>query len=193
MEQPRSWHDEKVEMLGKYSSKKIETLITEKYNTIESVDGLKTILHETQKRAIKAMYDLETNPNFELKKKVRNPRSTQIVKLFKITSNAGVLSEPPGSGKTIMILSIILLKRNPRCLPDISGLNIYDSSNCVGFTGSIRKKFTNILSPTIIFVGASVLNQWIYSIEKFTDLKYFSVCGVRLQHACWARKFSLFF
>lgn len=151
-------------------------LIDETYERIEKIDGLKTDLFEHQKPIIKAMYDLENNRDFDVLDD----------SVFKVKTNAGVLSEPVGSGKTIDILGLILLKRIPRVMPDISEINLlniysnYQLSNLNGFyTGIIRKKFFNILHPTIIFTGISVLNQWINSIKVYTNLKYFPVYGVK--------------
>jgi hypothetical protein len=152
-------------------------LINETFQKIENIPGLKTNLYEHQKPIIKAMYDLENNRDFDV--------GTDT--LLKIKTNAGVLSEPVGSGKTIDILSLILLNKIPRVLPDISELNVLDSeySNAFdklvhgSYTGIIRKKFSKILTPTIIFAGVSVINQWVHSIQTFTNLKYFPVYDVR--------------
>lgn len=152
-------------------------LINETFQKIENIPGLKTNLYEHQKPIIKAMYELENNRDFDV--------GTDT--LLKIKTNAGVLSEPVGSGKTIDILSLILLNKIPRVLPDISELNVLDSeySNAFdklvhgSYTGIIRKKFSKILTPTIIFAGVSVINQWVHSIQTFTNLKYFPVYDVR--------------
>ena len=47
------------------------------------------------------------------------------------------------------------------------------------YTSIVRKKFRNILDPTIIFVWSSVINQWINSIKTFTSLTYFVVYSVK--------------
>lgn len=153
-------------------------LINETYEKIENVKGLKTNLYEHQKPIIKAMYDLENHRDFDI--------GTDII--IKVKTNAGVLSEPVGSGKTIDILCLILLNKIPRVLPDISELNIVntemgyslrDSLVNGKYTGIIRKKFSKILHPTIVFAGVSVIKQWVNAIKTFTNLKYFPVYDVR--------------
>ena len=89
---------------------------------------------------------------------------------YEISYNAGVLSEPVGSGKTIDILGLICLSRLPRVLPDISNLPYAQTINSVGY---IHKYYKKILLPTIIFVGLSVLKQWENAINIFTDLRVF--------------------
>ena len=176
MTQLKNWRDG-VNTLSKDDTyyTDIEQYIDDTYEKIENIIGLKTNLFNHQKHIIKAMYDLEMTRDFDIKVKKKNREL-----IYKIKSNAGVLSEPVGSGKTIDILSLILINKVPRALRDITDLNIYKGSNRTrGFTGIIRKKFNIILTPTIIFVGVSVINQWIGSIKTFTNLRVFSVHDVR--------------
>ena len=177
MSQLKNWCDnvKRVNNTQNHIFNKIEQYVNESYKKIENIPGLKTNLFDHQKNIIKSMYDLEMKREFNIIDVLWNSE-----KLYKIKSNAGVLSEPVGSGKTIDILSLILLKKIPRALPDITNLNIYGHNiESKGFTGIIRKKYKNILTPTLIFVGVSVINQWVNSVTTFTNLKYFMVQNVK--------------
>jgi SNF2 family DNA or RNA helicase len=154
-------------------SNNVENLLDNKYQKIESVPGLKTSLFQHQKTVIKAMVDIENNRKFDLK-------FTDFITQVKTTS--GILSEAVGSGKTIDILSVILLQKIPAVYPDISGIllvNKSGDSKIATFSSCIRKKFRKILKSTIIFTGVSVLNQWVEAVKTFTSLSYFVVSDVR--------------
>ena len=156
-------------------SNPVEHYLDDSYTKIDNIPGLKTTLFPHQKTIVKAMMDLEQKRNFEL-----NDYNNVSFEMF---TTAGVLSEAVGSGKTIDILSLILLQKIPKVYPDIAELNMFEyapnnkSKTC--YTGTIRKKFKNILKTTIVFAGVSVVNQWINAIKTFTTLKYFAVFDVR--------------
>lgn len=126
-------------------------LLDETYEKIEHVPGLKTELFLHQKTVIKAMSDLESNSILPF-----NSRKIRVA--------AGILSEPVGSGKTIDILSIILLQKNK--------LHRVIASTC---NLTWFKKYKYVIKPTLIFVASSVIDQWELSITKFTDLSFFVV------------------
>lgn len=150
--------------------------IDENYEIINTVPGLKTLLYEHQKPIIKAMLDLEQIRKVEC---IQYETSKHI---YEINANAGVLSEAVGSGKTIDILSIILLNKisNIEC---ISQIDLLDKENKgrgnLYPTSIIKKTFHNVLSPTIIFVGVSVIKQWSVAIKTFTNLKFICITNVR--------------
>lgn len=195
--------------------------INQDFDTVDVVPGLKTMLYPHQKTIVKAMVELE-------KERIVTIDTTDAI--YTNTCSAAILSDPVGSGKTIDILSLILLQKYPKKMDDIRsrrgsrapegrtggaavlpddirsrrgpavlpddiskisnhkppfGLDepINHSRNYNykhhGFRGIIRRKFDNILSPTIIFVGSSVFAQWIEAIEQFTDLTYLIVDDVR--------------
>ncbi len=131
-------------------------IIGENYNHIEKIYGLKTMLYKHQQTAVAAMLDLERE------------RIIYNNKLQELTYNSAVLSEPVGSGKTIDILSIIIINKIPRAIPDIKKAN--------GIL--IRTKYSKLIKATLIFVSSSVLNQWELAIQKFTYLKYFVIKSV---------------
>jgi hypothetical protein len=146
----------------------VSVLINDVYAKVDHVPGLKTTLYPHQQGVVKAMLDLEGNRSF-------NVNSPLTHSLMKISYNAGVLSEPVGSGKTIDILSVVCLSKIPRAIPDIMALPYPKSATSTGY---IRRKFKKFLKPTIIFVGASVMKQWENAIKTFTDLKTFCVNSI---------------
>jgi hypothetical protein len=151
------------------NNSKIEQLIDENYDTIEEILGLKTQLYPHQKKIIKAMIDLENNSVF-------NIAINSVI--HKVENNVGILSEKVGSGKTFDILGLIMLQPMPKTLGyDIDHIMCKNKKNNVGFL--IKKYFTYIYKPTLIFAGTSVIQQWLNTINEFTNLKVFSVCGIK--------------
>jgi SNF2 family DNA or RNA helicase len=155
----------------------IEYYLDATYTKIDNIPGLRTTLFPHQKTIVRAMLDLENNRTFDLYNGINDT--------FGCKTTAGVLSEAVGSGKTIDILSVILMQKIPKVFPDISELKMCDENYNYShvhksfYECSIRKKFRNILKTTIIFAGVSVINQWIESIKTFTSLTYFAVFDVR--------------
>lgn len=135
--------------------------ITEKFESYGVIPGLKTMLYPYQRTTLAAMVRIE---------------NTRILKSKKthVKYNAAVLSQPVGSGKTLNILSLMLVNKVMRATPDIMPLYIptYNS------TSYIRKRYDKICTPTIILVGRSVMNQWKRAIERFTNLKYYAIYNV---------------
>jgi hypothetical protein len=105
-----------------------------------------------------------------------------------VTSSALVLSEPFGSGKTLMILAMILLRPTPKAIPvtvnsiimrDIN-MSYRDRRNqkpgLYGqyFVPEITRLFigpTALIRANLIVVGSSVLVQWEQAIKEFTSLR----------------------
>jgi len=143
----------------------VEVSLDESFSKIDYVPGLKTTLYPHQKTAVKAMLDMERKRCIKLEE-------AKYGSIINLTYNASVLSEPVGSGKTINMLAIICLSKTPRPIPDIMELKMVKSANSVGY---IRRKFRKFLTPTVVFVGVSVMRQWEQAIKTFTNLQYFSV------------------
>lgn len=169
-----SWIDTDRELV---SSKEPEILIDEKFNCIGEIDGLKTNLFRHQQPIVKAMVDLEINRVVPVLGKLIS---------FDLTANAGILSEAVGSGKTIDILSLIIIQKknalntNLQKTQDISHMHTVDNKYCsLKYGGIIRKSYVNNLTPTIIFVGVSVVDQWSDAITRFTSLSVYIVGEVR--------------
>jgi len=145
-------------------------LLDETFEKIEIVDGLKTSLFPHQKTVIKAMLDLERTKEITI---------STISSNLKVYTNAGVLSEAVGSGKTIDLLSLILLNK-PSREPDFSYISLFSPDReYISHESMIRKTFSNILNPTIVFAGVSVVNQWLNAIKTFTNLKTYAVLDVK--------------
>lgn len=162
----------------KYNNEPVEYLLDDNYTKISNIPGLKTSLFPHQKTVVRAMLDLEMNRSFIMRKK--NDRYNSV---YEMKTTAGVLSEAVGSGKTIDILSVILIQKIPKVYSDITELSMFDSQSCYRYKTrhvcTIRKKFRNILKTTIVFAGVSVVNQWVKSIQTFTSLKHFAVFDVK--------------
>jgi hypothetical protein len=154
-------------------------LLDDSYTKITSIDGLKTTLYQHQQTLIRAAVDLEKTRTIKLRRS--NIRYTG--DFVTLTTSAGVISEAVGSGKTIVILGIILTQKLPKVIPSISEIALYKKQKYVEHTETssciVRKKFKNILLPTIVFAGASVVNQWVAAIHTFTSLKCFTVFDVK--------------
>ena len=157
------------------SNNDVEYHLENNNTSIDSVPGLKTSLFPHQKTVVRAMLDLEISKCHGLKGACRN--------VYEMRTTAGVLSESVGSGKTIDIISVILLQKMPPVVPCISELNMVGIASrrkySNMFTGIIKKRFRDILKPTIIFAGVSVVNQWVSAIKTFTSLRYFIVFDVK--------------
>lgn len=152
-------------------SNTVDVLLTKQFETIDYVPGLKTSLFPHQKTVVKAMLDLEINREFT-------------VGDYTIKTTAGILSEAVGSGKTLDMLSVILTQKLPKVVMDISTIDMFDTSRIHNITNglyvnAVRKKFLNILTPTIVFTGVSVVDQWVQAVKSFTSLKYFVVLNVK--------------
>lgn len=166
---PKRWIDQPHYISDNFT---VDIYMDETYEKMNIVPGLKTNLFEHQKTVVKAMIDMELNRRINTNKGL-------------LKFSAGVLSEPVGSGKTIEILSVILSVKIPKIAPDISTIKCIASTskrNELCGINIIRRSFKTILKPTIIFVGVSVLSQWINTIDNFTDktmVKYFVVDGVK--------------
>ena len=149
--------------------KSAKILLNESFTKIEHVPGLKTTLYEHQKTVVSAMMDMEKKRQL----KMYSVKQNQYVTL---TYNVCILSEPVGSGKTIDILALCCLSKKPKAIPDITELPYPTDTIHVSI---VKRKFKRLLSPTIIFVGVSVLNQWEAAISTFTD---FDILVVRDVH-----------
>ena len=167
------YHDMTSQSARRYSRNIIDNqvaiLLNDDFSTVDYIPGLKTTLYRHQKTAVKAMLDLEKTRKFSIKNDAYGV-------IRHIVYNAAVLSEPVGSGKTIDILSIILLNKIPVAIPDIMSFSDESNSDSMGF---IRRRFKKFIKPTIIFVGISVMKQWQTAIKTFTDLKVYSINSIK--------------
>ena len=146
---------------------------------LNEIDGLKTTLFPHQKPIVQAMIDAENNRRNELiiipEHNACEQRTTTLL------NSACVLSEPVGSGKTIDVLALIMSQKFPKAIQDIGIMTMCDELGTPKPTivSVVRKKFKHILHPTIVFVGVSVIDQWITAIKTFTNLRYYAVYQVK--------------
>ena len=101
----------------------------------------------------------------------------------KIKTSAGLLSEKFGSGKTFMVLALIMKSPMPANRPIYQKINTYNGQN--SFT--VKKTFSEetTLRPALIFVASSVLLQWEHVIKSMTNLKVFTVTNVFKVNNVW--------
>ena len=156
------------------SAYKVEHLLNDSFATVESVPGLKTELYPHQKIIVRAMMDLENNSTFKLSYEYADV-------LYDAAVNAGILSEKVGSGKTFDILALILLQPVPKGpgydIEYIIHKPFRENKYIEGLV--VKKTYGFVLTPTLIFVGASVVVQWTETINKYTTLKLLVVTNVR--------------
>jgi SNF2 family DNA or RNA helicase len=155
----------------------VSILIDETYKGVDDIEGLKTSLFPHQKPIVQAMLDVENirKSQVTMTSNGYGHTATEVT----IMNSSCVLSEPVGSGKTIDVLSLILLQKFPKAYPDIGVVKLNENSNTKSLKSVVRRKFKNILFPTIIFAGVSVVDQWVQAIKEFTSLRYFAVYHVR--------------
>jgi hypothetical protein len=173
-EMKKSWIDQ-IRIMQRHNTFSPQFTLDESYEIVDEIKGLKTSLYPHQKTVVKAAIDLERNRTYRF-------THANDLSIFEVKTTSGVISEAVGSGKTIMILCIILIQKIPKVFPDIMPLEIHTQQsreNRNAYCSIVRKKFKNILTPTIIFAGVSVINQWVTAIKTFTTLKAFAVFDVR--------------
>ena len=150
--------------------------LDETYEFIDNIEEFKVNLYFHQKVMIKAMIDLENNRTVSIR--FMNNKQE---KLLKVRSNVGILSDPVGSGKTFSILGLIIHNETPKIMKNINYVEPVQYSKFCNYKKNISsvdvyyKKFKNILTVTLVFVGSSVIKQWTAVVKKFTSLKYFVI------------------
>lgn len=162
--------------------------LNEGFDAIDTPEGFKSHvqLYPHQATVVKALVDVED-------RRVVTVRTTDYDEItsgeVKIETSAMVLSEPFGSGKTIEILAMILVRPIPKAYPvHANSITIKveqprdryrrgDKPKQL-FRHEIVRKFTGpdaLIRPNLIVVGSSVLVQWENAIKEFTNLKCFVV------------------
>ena len=140
--------------------------------------GFKTKLLVHQQTVLAAMLDLE---------------ETRVVKVHieneygelkqRLETCAGLLSEKFGSGKTVMILALMVAKPMPDnkpiyqvCRANVNNKNRWD----IETSFFIKKRFRQdlILKPALLFVASSVVLQWVKAVKNFTEFKILSIANV---------------
>ncbi|AMN83517.1 putative helicase [Faustovirus] len=117
-------------------------------------------LRPYQRISIKAMLEVEKSRTMTIKKGNSGRKTAQYY------SNSFILSDPFGSGKTLVLLAFICLKPIPSPKTEyISRLKNKGSKNI------ITRKFTgkSILRPNMILVSSAALMQWERAISDYTN------------------------
>jgi len=188
-----SWINlERNYVLENMRSGKYENIITleENYEKCETTAKINIELREHQKRTVKAMCDLENKRHVtvDLSEILHHGPITQQITNAVLETSAGVLSEKPGAGKTLEILSIIAIRgNNVKLVPEISTVDGYTSPikkkrrtvMFGGFVPDIKRIYKKVIKTTLIFVGRVVMEQWKASIENYTKLSYMSIENVK--------------
>src|SRR6185437_1028149 len=175
---PRVYSLEKQEKLSDVYEKKIS--LTENHES-HTTSKLKTQLLEHQQKTLKAMMDLEKRRFVEVK--LDSVDAHKFIKPV-LETNAGIVSEKPGSGKTYEIFALLAeSSKNQNIaeitsipLPKIKEVNTQQYKNRsnyhnIGFTYEVRRTYKHIYRQFLIFVGKSVLAQWMTRFKKYTDFK----------------------
>lgn len=181
----KRWHEsQKILKPDNYPSRRryeVAVKIDDTYKGIDEIYGLKTTLFPHQKPIVQAMVDAENHRKSTIK--TSGGRYSNDAETLSILNSASVLSEPVGSGKTIDIIALILSQKFPKAYPDIGILEVIDDVSSHSrnhmMKSIVRRKFKNILFPTIIFAGVSVVDQWVEALDEFTSLRKFVVYHVR--------------
>ena len=173
--------------------------LTESSPEVDTPEGFKKPLYDYQKRVVRAAVDIVQKRYIVIEDRKGiyndvNDRSPIVG-----VSNCIRLSDPFGTGKTIMALAIITQLPIPKAIIEnnnsILGIStkrnvdtygryrdmirmVGDSYNkFIGFQTEIFKKYNGLLTPRIIVVGIQVLNQWYEAIREFTHCKVFKIGG----------------
>lgn len=164
-------------------------LCTESSEYIDTPPGLKKPLYDYQKRVVKAVLDLEAQRHIKAAIPV-HLRSAKFSDYPLIAmTNACIISEPFGSGKTIETLGIIasraptpIYENNNAIIGDTSTMiqrqygdrDMLSASN-IGYITEIQRKYNSVVGVSIIVVGTQVLGQWLTAIKEFTEFKVFVI------------------
>jgi len=134
--------------------------ITHNYN-------LKTTLLEHQLIDVEFMYHIES-------RQLHDTDNGQCI------IKAGVLSEPLGSGKTLIILALIS-RGSDITKSDIRPLYINDIVDTyIGYNSvSLKRVFKKVIKPTVVLCASNILLQWQSNIETHTYLKVYTILSVK--------------
>jgi SNF2-related domain len=190
IETPRVYNLEPKSSSGSYLRK---LYLTPENRRHEGSPRIKVPLLEHQKITLAAMIEVENIQSCKINGPLLiDPRDSDDSQNFcdpAVETRAAVLSEKPGSGKTYEILSLIACNPTPAKRPEISTLSLMKTSvsryddECGfinrGFAMEVRRTYKKINHQTLIFVGKSVLEQWMGVIKNHTNFKVYLIDGIR--------------
>jgi SNF2 family DNA or RNA helicase len=145
----------------------------EKYSRCPTPIGFKGELMPHQQTDVASMLNLEDSG--EIKIQLRSGSKT-------VKTVAGLLSEPFGSGKTVVVLALLLQRAIPENRPLLTSVPLYGAKGKRSQTCAvIHRKFgdSRIIRPALLMVAASVVLQWKTAISRFTNMRAFVVTNVR--------------
>lgn len=185
----KSWintiREYKLEKNDKFDDEyKYKLHITDAYEALVTYK-LKTQLLAHQQRTVKAMIDLEERKYIN----ITIPTSGFTYYNSIVETNAGIVSEKPGSGKTFEIFALIAETANTHknvadiasiLLPKNKSINSIKFKNRTtftneGFTYEVRKVYKKKFRQTLIFVGKSVLAQWAEKAILYTNFNVYII------------------
>lgn len=130
---------------------------------IDQPDSLNIELMDHQRTAIKGMLNLERDGNVYINDLIYFTNQPQD---YKIETTVGILGDKVGSGKSLMIVTLILLSKSPM-KRDI----YYESSKYL----NIKSLHTNekCLDSNLLIVPDKIFNQWISFFEYAPKIKLY--------------------
>ena len=147
-----------------------------------TISGIYTELTKFQRTSVAAMLEVEEKKSAKFYSEKNN-------KVGMVNVSAAVFSDPVGSGKTLVILSLIRIKplfneisydiRPIYCDNMLKYTTRNYANDDTGHRGFIKRTYKKIIPCTIVFAGVSVAKQWASEIEIFTNFKYLEVIDVR--------------
>ncbi len=175
----------------------VQTRLTELNTIMETPEGIKTPLFPHQKTVLRAMLDIEEQRYIKLSHLHQNyyQHSDRYDPIIAETT-ALILSEPYGSGKTLVILSFIAARLVPTAYTEgvtkryydkrEDGVHPVDAAQVHRYMESIdrnkieiKHKFNSwFIKPNLIIVGRNVINQYLEEIKTKTTLKVFAIRNV---------------
>jgi hypothetical protein len=120
-----------------------------------------------QRSAAKRLLDLEEKAHIMLESK------DKIVDLYYNTLSLTLQS---GSGKTMIMLYVMCLRFSAPKRPEIRVIKPYrpdPTSDEIKESAAVKMSYQRQFKPNLLIVATSVVYQFIYEIETFTNFKYF--------------------
>jgi len=183
------------------------------YENADPPSNITVALFEPQKKALAAMWRLEQSGGVVVNslpydygthiEDLESWKTDPVIFNTKIQTHMGVLSNPLGSGKTLVALSLIALSSLPPArpipitIPDrkatLSNYTYISNSGqvrekfaeairithhremtpCVNLL--VRKRIDRMLKPALVFSGRPALRQWLHAVNAQTNMKAFII------------------
>lgn len=146
------------------------------YRSINNPDLLNHItLFPHQMTAIQALIDIEKIQAINIGNDHSNKRNTDSDAI--IETKCVILSDPYGSGKSVIILGLIVISPLPAAYRrnfNIATKNVFSDEIIITYNGN-----DCLIKPTLIVVNHNVLQQWKKLIIKHTNCSVFVINSVK--------------